>query len=341
MNDFQWNKTDVEWFVDNFKNGTDEIGSRIVHQKYRRWKKTDVKSLDCKNLMRLVVHHKLARVVKSHATSHKYRIKMVANDYPYIQDFFDGELFIPDNPSYLLQGIEKTEVDEIITKYPRLGIEEWNESCQEQWSQSTMLGQLYFNAFVAYNLLGGDFDKVFIHQSSPEINPWRNFTYETIPSQKIVISQRDSFCLMINSFRCYYRLFKLAIPNLTSICSRYGVVDIPYTNHNLLFMDFFNSMILLNFYQGMLHKKIDKLGANRTRYNKIREILEYFKEGNLVSIDNDFDPDDELIGILRINFFWLHFSLMSNDSTIRAAVNECIAAYLAVTSSLADGLRKS
>lgn len=344
MTEFKWKQSDIDWLLKNFGDSTNDIKARSIQIKYQRWKKSTEKdsndSQDFRNLMRFAVHKKKARVSAGHVTSSKYCIKIVSSKYPYIQELFDKELFEKESPSCLFNGLDALGYDEIVDVYPSLGIEEWDVSCQRTWNKSLLLAKLYINALIAYNLLGGDFDKVFIYQASAsEHDCVSSFAHSTKRVGKTTINQRDSFCLQIHSYICQYKLFKLAFPDIILLLDSQGIERL-WENHNSLFLDYFKSDCLLNFIQEAIRRNAGYLGANRTRYNKIKEVIERFLEGTLLSVDEALNPSNKLTEILQRNLVYLRLPSISKNPDVLTATEDCLRAYLAVRQSLANGLRE-
>jgi hypothetical protein len=156
MTTFQWEQSHIDWFVLKFKDREKDIDARTVQRNYTQKRGEKLSSQDFRNLMRLVVQNKSARVTMYCVSSKKYRIRMVSENHPYIQELFDEEVFSNElrwafHFNSLFEGDYLGIIEKITEAYR-----------QEILTKGNMLRDLYLCAFLAYNFSGGDFDNVFI-----------------------------------------------------------------------------------------------------------------------------------------------------------------------------------
>jgi hypothetical protein len=104
MSDFQWDIDDVEKFKEKFKGGTTEIKAGDIPRRnsFQRAGRRKPTVEDFPQLMRLIVKDKSARVKQGVVGLKGYRIQMVSNDYPFVQNIFDDCVF---EHHYMLTGV--------------------------------------------------------------------------------------------------------------------------------------------------------------------------------------------------------------------------------------------
>ncbi len=156
MSDFQWDKDDVEKFKRLFKGVTTEIKASNIHESsFRRAGRKRPKAEDFRQLMRLIVKDKSARVKQGLVSLKKYRIQMVSDDYPYLPKTFDDVVF---NDPYMVKPLPAK--DELIKRLPK-GTE-WDESLQYLWELLDCQAKLFKNALQkTYVHDGFDLDLLF------------------------------------------------------------------------------------------------------------------------------------------------------------------------------------
>jgi hypothetical protein len=335
MADFQWNESDIEWFVNSFKDEPKEINARMIHDKckgkYKRLKRSDKPSFqDLRDLMRYVVRHKSARVTESHVTSKKYRIKMVSEKYPYEQNFFDPEFF---NHTLFC---EISDLRKLLKSFPFLLGN--GASLRLDWYEALQLEKMYVQAFLAHNDDGGDLDLVF-EKFGWELNSSINENQKDFLNPKYIASQRDSFCKSINYFAVQYKLFKNAFDDLVMI-PEISNVGRGIRNHNDLFILTFNRFMALDFIERIKLKRKGYESANRTRYNKVKNILE--NTGNPEALMYQKPEFDDGLRLLRKSvIFWLRLpEFVNNDKKeVLEIYQECKQAFFDIYYSLAEGMR--
>jgi hypothetical protein len=95
----EWTHSHIDWFMDKFQNHIKEIDAREIQRAFGSRKgdkfpdSSEKKSEIFRYLMRLIVHHELARVTQSFSGSTDYRIIMVSESRPYVEKVFDDDIF--------------------------------------------------------------------------------------------------------------------------------------------------------------------------------------------------------------------------------------------------------
>jgi hypothetical protein len=153
MANFQWNESHIKWCLKTFKARTEELSAGDIEKRYTPKKgmgeprkgnpKGDEQTIDMqdfRNLMRLMVKKKYARVTKEFCQSDGYKIYMVSVEYPYIQEVFD------------------TSVIEIIPSVFINQSKDWEASKSEEFNKLMIF---YMFGFRVYTHMGGDFDYIF------------------------------------------------------------------------------------------------------------------------------------------------------------------------------------
>jgi hypothetical protein len=153
MANFQWNESHIEWCLKTFKARTEELSTGDIEKLYTPKKrngepkkgkpKGDEQTIDMqdfRNLMRLMVNKKHARVTNGFHQSKGYKIRMVSVDYPYIQEVFG------------------TTVIETIPWVFTSKSKDWEPSKSEEFNKIMIF---YMFGFVVYTHMGGDFDYIF------------------------------------------------------------------------------------------------------------------------------------------------------------------------------------
>ncbi len=286
MTDFKWNDSHIDWFVKRFKKESKDINAGIVAQKYRR--KSGEPSLDhqdYKNLMRLVVQKEFARVTQGFFTSSKYAIRMVSEDYPYIQTVFDKELFL------FMQPRDTVPNSQTCRKlFPEVSEQEWNShgSCEVYEAMVCRAAALH-DAFYICNYRGGDLS---------------TSIFKELGNDKLSGRWADCFQLEIESFVLQYKALKVAAPELTSLLLK----DYPSARGFHIFEGYDSSFVFEHAYNYYFYKVaqaslvwgfwryIDRPGKNykRSRNTELKrwgEVLSGSKDGILLE-DSDYPIDN-------------------------------------------------
>jgi hypothetical protein len=251
MDAFQWNKSDIDWFISKFKGEEKEIDARSVQRKYNN----KPSSSDFRRLMRLVVQSGYARVTNGCVTSKKYRIRMNSEQYPCRIYLFDKEL------------IEHTELDNIVPEFDDLmdtffpEIKEYNPHQVSIWDDHRLLAEMIVAGFSTYNYQYSDYD--FIWESELAV--------DLMPSD----SYKDLFCGIMNALVAEYIACKVVIPEIRNIAATTGEM-IPEMDINDIFIGIISAAVTLS-----VLKHIKELTfpfsseiSNRTRSNTLKEFID-------------------------------------------------------------------
>ncbi len=324
MDVFQWDKYHIDLFVQRFRNRQDDIDSRTVQHAFRNIQRQQripkLNTRDYKNLMRLIVQNKYARVVKGCITSNNYRIKMISDKYHYTKILFDEELFR--NPIFVNPILELRDKD-------------WDSDTESYWIQCCSIANLLSEAFLAYNFCGGDYD-IF-------------FENEGILVDKKVKYYRDYFCSIVNAFVCTYKAWKLAdcellkfLENDNKFYASYrgtGVsIHVNVKDRNSLFAVIFRSNITLRFL-GMIEGESQSYrGVGQTQYRKMKERIKDFDEEILIAADQVPDVTNEIVVLHALDNLWLWLSSISSKAEVVEAMEDCKQAHLNVSHNFANTL---
>ncbi len=300
MTDFQWKDSHIDWFIKRFKNESKDINAGIVAQNYRR--KSGEPSLnhqDYKNLMRLVVQKEFARVTQGFFTSSKYAIRMVSEDYPYIQTVLDEELFL------FMQSQDTVPDSQMCRKlFPEVSEQEWNShSCHEAYKFMVCRAVAIHDAFFVQNYRGGDLSTSVLKELGSDKNSGK---------------WADYFQLEIESFILQYKALKASSPELSSLYlkdtptatgwllfqSKVGATPFVYA-YNYYFYRVVQANLIWDFWRSMNRPgKNDKRSAN-TELKKWGEILSGRKDGcPLVDSDYPIDTSDYSQEFLDVRMFY-------------------------------------
>jgi hypothetical protein len=294
MPEFQWNDSHIDWFVKRFKNESKDINAGTVQQNYRR--KSGEPTLDhqdYKNLMRLVVERKFARVVQGFFASRKYSICMVSEDYPYIQTVFDEELFL------FIRPLDTVPDSQMCFKlFPEVSEQEWNSRGHcEAFEFMCCRAAAIHDALYAQNYCGGDLS--FLVSDSKELDNYKDAG-----------KWADYLRLETESFILQYKALKAASPELTA----YLLLDttLPGSRSPINHLHLFESKDCLftfkhayNFYfykivqSHLIREFWRKIGCPGKVYKRSRstelkqwgEILSACKDGRSLD-DSDYQIDD-------------------------------------------------
>jgi hypothetical protein len=237
MTDFPWEEHHIDWFLKKFSSETKELVAREVHNSYKPKKGEPRKGRskegepifdlqDFRNLMRLIVLNKYARVTKGSFKSTKYRIRMVSDEYPYIQELFDKEFFDHD---WIVEPMPDIEV---VRNIYLPFIDEWTDLHQEAHDIAKQDGYTYFDAFYIYNYRGGDFDILF-HQFPK---------FDT--RSKDGSDARELFILHVYFFISVYKAFIIGLHDLKKWFKAIDPSRPCPRDHNTFFAVMFNHHIV-------------------------------------------------------------------------------------------------
>ncbi len=206
MDVFQWNQSDVDWFISKFKSEEREINTRSVQRKYNN----KPISYDFRQLMRLVVKSGYARVTSGCVTSKKYKIRMSSERYPYRIDLFDKEL------------IEHPELNNIVPEFEELintffpEMDGYNPYQLEAWDNHQLCVELIVASFSVYNFQGGDYDCIWESELAKDLTPSENY--------------KNLFALTMNILVAEYVAYKVVIPEVRGIAAKMTGEKIPGVN---------------------------------------------------------------------------------------------------------------
>jgi hypothetical protein len=321
MGAFQWNKSHVDMFVERFKGSSECIDARTVQKEFRSFqRKVGIQKLyaqDFRNLMRFVVWNKFARVTQDCITSRNYKIRMVSDEYPYLQELFDTELF--DN-QLLKEPIHETSA--LLELYfPDIDKSEWNSSFQKYRENWLVMARLYHEAFLIHNLHGGDYDRL--------------FKFEGVLFNRETRDSRSDLCKCIKHYVCQYKAFKLAENDLTAIFNRRGAIPVELagrkmflttdaSDYNSLFAEVFQSSIILKLFKTVKGQQLACKKPGSNYYRKQKEYIEDFKKGSIVPAEETFDDiSHEYLNLLMTSNFWLCLPFISEKEEVLGAYRNC------------------
>jgi hypothetical protein len=308
----EWNDEHINWVVDVLKINHNEISSTDIQNVYRRKGDGGKKPLaqDYRNLMRLLVKNRLARVTKGFSEIGSYRICLVSDDYPYIQDeLLNIVIFYPSRLKF-----PPTE-EQFSTIYPYDQMT-WTPQHKIVWKHVYYWWHSVFKAFTRHIYCGGDLEDL---------------------SSYFTKSHKERFILQINQFICEYKVIKIGwkeikgyafewiLPDGSSV---YGVWKSP--EH--LFTDMLNARSICMFVGHFSTKENHIKPATKADHiNAIRKSLKVSDE----SIRND------RVRLLVGNYFeskeafYCEFSTghgfytvleRTNDPLVKEAVDRCASA---------------
>jgi hypothetical protein len=157
MSGFPWDKDDVEKFKKIFKGVDVDIKAGDIPRKnsFKRAGRTRPKVKDFEQLMRLVVKDKSARVKQGIVGSKRYRIQMISDDYPYVQNIFDDVVF-----KYNFWLKPMPEPEDLLKRLPK-GTK-WDEGLQQKWESTYLKAEMFGYALEEiYIYHGFDLDYLF------------------------------------------------------------------------------------------------------------------------------------------------------------------------------------
>jgi hypothetical protein len=292
MADFQWKESHVKWFLSKFKTDPKELSAGVIEKRYypgngepRKGKpKGDEQTIDMqdfRNLMRLMVKKKFARVTSGHVKSKGYRIRMVSDKYHYVQQLFSKNLLI-------VRGVTERmpDFDSLFKKHlPHFS--SWNESHLEAWGRQPRRLAMYCGAFAVYNYMGGDFDDLF--DFCPE--HWTESTDR--------INEKEGFIIRISHFISMYKMLEIGrdeiVPH-TRLDEVRKILEVTHLNiHEIFFIELLYSNIVANFLLVIESKNLSY--SNRTVSNHFQLLNKRKAEGAdwdefLISLEKIFNVSD-------------------------------------------------
>jgi hypothetical protein len=253
MSDFQWDRNDIEKFKKIFMGVTTDIRPGDIRRKNEFSKagrrKPDVK--DFAQLMRLVVQDGSARVKQGLVCSKSYKIQMVSNDYPFVQNIFDdcvfGKQHIP-NPMPV--------PEEILKKLPN-GTS-WDEVLQRDWEFARFKADMFTCAL----------EKIYIYHGFN-----LDFLFECVIDSygnSVVLSEwkKEQWALEIRKYISMYQAFSIG---------RQEILDNFGIDHNKAFLIAYG----YNFIRGFLSEYWDRSHSKKVKPSKhTREAVSLWETGH-------------------------------------------------------------
>jgi hypothetical protein len=310
----------VDWFVERFKDESKDIDAGTVAQNYHQKKgEPKLDHQDYKNLMRLVVQKEFARVVDGFVTSKRYKIRMVSEEYPYIQTVFDEEFFLFMQPQDTVPNSQTCR-----KLFPEVSEQEWNNhSYCEAYEVIVCRAAALYDAFFVQNYRGGDLSTSALRELGSDKNSGKH---------------ADCFQLEIESFILQYKALKAASLELDIELSGSrspvnGLYFFSGEYHGFNFEHacnyYFYKVIQANLIWGFW-RHIDRPGkdykrARSTELKKWGEILSGSKDGILLK-DSDYpiDNSDYSQEFLDVRMYYQLVSnlpLIANRPEVIEAVN--------------------
>jgi hypothetical protein len=310
MSSFQWDESHIYMFIELFNNRAEDIDGRTVQSNFRSFQRRKrvpkLYAQDYRNLMRLIVRNKFARVTNSCFTSKRYRIKLVTDDYPYERIVFDEELFC--HP--WLNDLFSRPTNFIENIFPVMRLGKWDSSYQSAWDTAAHLPRAYLESCMEYNSSGGDFHYKLLGQevviTSNKIRDFGNFYYQ-----------------QVNYYICQYRAFKLAKSEIETFFAG-SLHDKEITSYNSCFIMSLYSTIAMQFLVSIDSQAQEYNRAIRTLSNNVKRIL---GDGGTWN-ESGFDPSDELKKFLELSLFWKILPSISSNPAVIEAVQDCEKAFL-------------
>jgi hypothetical protein len=313
MSNFQWKKSDIDWFTERFKGEKTEITSRFVSQNYPR-KKWECKPLsqDFRNLMRLIVQNKQARVTSGHVTSKSYRIRMISDGYPYIQELFD-EIFFS-HFQWEMKAFKLSEAREFyFQEIKDMVSDSYIQELLDGWNAAV---KMYRRAFWIYNFAGADYDLLADNRD--------------VLNSDIIRAMKDDICAELHSYVCQYKLFKLVKPEIENFLresvSEWGKTVAEDYNH--LFIIVIQADLTCDVLVSAQQKNGRYLTSKMTEYNKHKELLACLKDGLPVQEENDWDCIPKYSAYSTVRSFWMEIPHITNRPEVLDAYDDCEYAFL-------------
>jgi hypothetical protein len=330
MADFQWEVAHIEWFLDKFKDEKRGLSARDILPQYRPKKgeprkgksrkgEQTIDTQDFRNLMRNMVSNEFARVVEGSYKSKNYKIRMVSDDYPYVQEVFGIELFSHPHMIEPMPGVDV--VKDIYLHF----LDSWTESHQQAFEKYQLQGYMYVDAFYIYNYRGGDFDLIFdqideLDLESPDVSDWKQL-----------------FILHVLFFISAYKAFAVGIPELREWLKANHDGEIP-KHHDTFFAVVFRHQLST---WVLLSVEVKNWRVpHRTVYNNSREVWSLYEQGetiprNLIaSVTRGFNPSEDSRYFIRLGYAREEINTLrlSDRPDVRAAVKDADTAFFNIMS---------
>jgi hypothetical protein len=184
----EWTQAHIDWFMGKFQNHTKEIDAREVQRAFGSRKgdgfpgSSESKSEEFRFLMRLIVHHKLARVTQGFSGSTDYRIIIVSESHPYVEKVFDDDIFL--HPRIL------NPLGDCVAAIFKGAIlaGQYEHEKYKKMARLEHASRLFEGAFRYYQYGGGDMENVFhFHQFKVEaVEGYVLLAFELIYMYKII-----------------------------------------------------------------------------------------------------------------------------------------------------------
>ncbi len=294
MTDFQWQPHHVEWFVETFGKKKGDLSSGDIEKRYtpkkgepRKGKSKNgeqrITPQDFRNLMRLVVKGKFARVTQSHVRGKGYRVRMVSEDYPYVQKVFKEWAYSTVDELIFLNPMPDREM--LLSAYiPDANIE-WVDKIDDLWRMTFNRGLNYLMAFQACHKDGGDLDAIFDYLERAQLNIEATGGYAEAPMED---GKRELFTLEIHFRATLYRAFEIGNQELLDDAAAHAFQPhCPETHFADVFFASLRSDLIRDFLWSLecSEQPIKKL-ASRTYYDHALLLLaEYRAKTKAESID--------------------------------------------------------
>jgi hypothetical protein len=263
----EWNDEHIKWFAARFDGEEKEISSEIVQNAHGRIKENieeqKPNAQDFRNLMRLVVKERLARVTQGVSGSSSYRIRMVSEDNPYEQELFSDGFALHIKFEVNLPPT-KEEFSDLGDFFP-----DWKDRHQSIWNQECYWWNEIIRAFQQYKYRGGDFEDL-----PPCFNP----------------KLKEDFSLRVNQLICQYIAINIGWKEIKDHLYRWNLPDgsIEYTiwkSPEHLFMDILHANSICRF---VGHFSLDDSIKSRTKADRISLIRAEFKKFKGYPDDRNF-----------------------------------------------------
>jgi hypothetical protein len=264
MTGFEWQQHHIDWFSRTFGTNEEELSGRCIQRRYTKKRSEPIiKPQDFRNLMRKMVASKLARVTRSHVRSTCYRIKIVNEEYPYIQNLLVNEIpqdLMPDKEMLLKEYTPCIEIN-------------WDQKAQDLWTLCYMTGKRYSHCFNLYNNSGGDFDLLFDYLQDFS----REFKGEDfIALPMLEDEERELFTLKMNFFVLLYRSFEVGNEVLLDDFLAHGYESEDTERH---FVRVFFSCLradLIREFLWAFERPARKI-SDRTYYNNVINVQSFYR----------------------------------------------------------------
>jgi hypothetical protein len=338
MSDFQWKESHIEWCFETFRYREKELSAGDIEKRYRpkngeprkgkpKGDEQTICKQDFRNLMRLMVVNKFARVTCCHSKDINYRIRFVSNSYQYTQEIFDEIIF-----QQHAQGLIIPTFDMLINhvKHHPIGLSTNNliESTSEivlrqAWESMMIVGGKIIDTFYTLNYLGGDFDSIL-----DDIERWD--PYLAWDTKEYMYFKKD-FIMEVGYLAALYKVCKIGSDYF--IRSVGWIKTVEFDNSYLLFCKIFTSSLMCKFFYVMDNDRI--IVSNRTQSNNYPGVVNALMNGDYQYIKNSSYAQRSMAmneESLYWTDMWLWSEFMkvlktSNNIEIKKAFQDCENAY--------------